>query len=70
MLQPDWAPRARQGFRLWAWPLYRTKEELVSGFEFVLELGECAYRTKDGRWFEAKCLVVARGWVVIHGRSS
>ena len=33
-------PRAHTCFNRIDVPLYRTKEELVSGFEFVLELGD------------------------------
>ena len=33
-------PRAHTCFNRIDVPLYRTKEELVAGFEFVLELGD------------------------------
>ena len=36
-------PRAHTCFNRIDVPLYRTKEELVSGFEFVLELGDATF---------------------------
>ena len=36
-------PRAHTCFNRIDVPLYRTKEELVAGFEFVLELGDLTF---------------------------